>query len=640
MKTEKSPPLLIGILAPGQFRVLLIGAFFLAGFLLLAGKLYLEQIQSGDEHREKISRQSIRRIRIPARRGRIFSSDLRLLAGNQAENNLVFYPEEMRLGRRSKSVRYMLAAADTIAAAIGRKNPLTEESVIRHLNTRPGLPITVFEQLTPQETARALESSRHFRGVDIEPGEIRIYPCGRLAAHLIGSTRLESRENAADRRDFFYYVPDLVGRDGVERAFDRLPGSSAGDPDVVPGSPESPLGLRGLPGYSLVQVDHLGYIRQSLIDKIEPLHGNNVILTIDSRAQEIAESLLVGKRGAFVLLDAANGDILAAASNPAYDLSEFTPVLRREYYQSLLSNPDRPLINRAFQGVYTPGSILKPLVALALLNAGINPESTLFCDGGIPVGNATIRCASWRSGGHGEVNLVSALEKSCNPYMIAQGLKTGLGRIAEVLASAGIGRKTGVELSEGSGTFPSDANKRRLYRTGWNAYDTALLSIGQGMVTITPLQAAVFAAALANGGEVWQPHLVRQVVDPYGNVLRERKPTLRSRLATTPEHLETVRKGMFEVVNSPHGSGREAALPGLQLYGKTGSAEVGPRSNRRLTTWFICFVSHQGKTYAAAIMIEEGRSGGKSCAPLAAEFFARYFQPVPVEKEKNVNPGT
>lgn len=638
MKQEKAPLLLAGILAPGQLRVLLLGLFFLAGFLLLAGKLYLVQIQSGDEHRKKISSQSIRRIRIPARRGKIFSADLRLLAGNRAENNLVFYPEEMRLGRRSKSVRYMLDAAEAIAAAIGRKNPLIEETVNRHLNTRPGLPITVFKQLSPRETARALECARAFRGIDIEPGETRIYPCGRLAAHLIGSTRPESRENAADRRDFFYYVPDLVGRDGIEREFDRLP-DSAIDPRAVPGSPAAPLGLLGLPGYSLVQVDHLGYIRQSLIEKIEPLHGNNVILTIDSRAQEIAESLLVGKRGAFVLLDAANGDILAAASNPAYDLGEFTPILRREYYQSLLNNPERPLINRAFQGVYTPGSILKPLVALALLNAGVKPESTLFCDGGISVGNATIRCASWRSGGHGEVNLISALEKSCNPYMIAHGLKTGLGRIATVLASAGIGRKTGVELPEGSGTFPSDAAKRRLYRTGWNAYDTALLSIGQGMVTVTPLQAALFTAALANGGDVWQPHLVRQVVDPYGNVVRERKPLRRSRLATTPEHLETVRQGMYNVVNSPHGSGREAALPGFDLYGKTGSAEVGPRSDRRLTTWFICFVTRNGKTYAAAIMIEEGRSGGKSCAPLAAEFFSRYFQPAPEPPEKKANPA-
>ena len=128
------------------------------------------------------------------------------------------------------------------------------------------------------------------------------------------------------------------------------------------------------------------------------------------------------------------------------------------------------------------------------------------------------------------------------------------------------------------------------------------------------------------------------MVDPYGNILRERKPVRRSRLETTPEHLETVKKGMFEVVNSPQGSGREAALPGLQLYGKTGSAEVGPRSNRRLTTWFICFVSHQGKTYAASIMIEEGRSGGKSCAPLAAEFFSRYFQPAPEDAEKTAKP--
>lgn len=638
MKQEKSPLLLTGIFAPGQLRVLLIGIFFFIGFLLLAGKLYLEQIQSGDKHRRNISNQSIRRIRIPARRGKIFSGDLRLLAGNQAENNLVFYPEEMRLGRRAKSVRYMLDAADAIARAIGRENPLTAESITRHLNTRPGLPITVFKQLSPREAARALECARAFRGIDIEQGESRIYPCGRLAAHLIGSTRPESREKAADRGEFFYYVPDLVGRDGIEREFDRLPGSNDA-PDAVPGSPEAPLGLLGLPGYSLVQVDHLGYIRQSLIDKIEPLHGNNVILTIDSRAQAIAESLLVGKRGAFVLLDASNGDILAAASNPAYDLGEFTPILRREYYQSLLNNPDRPLINRAFQGVYTPGSILKPLVALALLNAGINPASTLFCDGGISVGNATIRCASWRSGGHGEVNLISALEKSCNPYMIANGLKTGLRQIAQVLDSAGIGRRTDVELPEGKGTFPSDAAKRRLYRTGWNAYDTALLSIGQGMITVTPLQAALYTAAIANGGDLWQPHLVRQVVDPYGNVVRERKPIRRSRLATTPEHLETVRRGMFEVVNSPGGSGQEAALPGMKLYGKTGSAEIGPRSNRRLTTWFICFITHQEKTYAAAIMIEEGRSGGKSCAPLAAEFFSRYFLPAPEKDEKELNPA-
>ncbi len=638
MREEKSPRLLAEIFAPGQLRILLIGAFFLIGFLLLIGKLYLEQIQSGDKHRRNISNQSIRRIRIPARRGKIFSSDLRLLAGNRAENNLVFYPEEMRLGRRSKSVRYMLDDARVIAAAIGRENPLTEEAVNRHLNTRPGLPITVFKQLSPREAARALECARAFRGIDIEQGESRIYPCGQLAAHLIGSTRPENREKAADRGEFFYYVPDLVGRDGIEREFDRLPGNTD-SPDAVPGSPEAPLGLLGLPGYSLVQVDHLGYIRQSLIDKIEPLHGNNVILTIDSRAQEIAESLLVGKRGAFVLLDAANGDILAAASNPAYDLGEFTPTLRREYYQSLLNNPDRPLINRAFQGIYTPGSILKPLVALALLNAGTNPDSTLFCDGGIPVGNATIRCASWRSGGHGEVNLVSALEKSCNPYMIAHSLKVGLGRITEVLTSAGIGRKTGVELPEGSGIFPSDAAKRRLYRTGWNAYDTALLSIGQGMVTVTPLQAALFTAALANGGDLWQPHLVQQVVDPYGNVVRERRPVRRSRLVTTPEHLETVRQGMFEVVNSLSGSGREAALPGMKLYGKTGSAEIGPRSNRRLTTWFICFVTHRERTYAASIMIEDGRSGGKSCAPLAAEFFSRYFQALPKAAENEMNPA-
>ncbi len=598
-----------------KLRIVLIGLGILSGFLLILGKLYLEQIQSGEEHRERISRQSIRRIRIPARRGKIFTSDLKLLADNSAECNLLFYPEEMRQRRRSDTIQTILKSAETMAEAIGRPNPLNATRVERHLNTRPGLPLTVFKQLTPVEAARALETARTMRGVDIEPDESRSYPAGSFAAHLIGYTGIDSPQEAADREKFSYYIPDRIGRDGIERAFDRLPGTGE----------DAPLGLRGLPGYSLVQVDHLGFIRQTIIDKIEPLHGNNVILTIDSRAQEIAESLLVGKRAAFVLLDATNGDVLASASSPTFDLSKFAPYIPADYYGKLRNDQNRPLYDRALLGNYTPGSILKPLVALAFLNAGIDPREKIDCTGAVEIGNTSVRCAAWRSGGHGSVDLVTALEHSCNAYMIEHALKVGLAPIAEVLASAGIGRTTGLELAETRGVFPTDAAKRRRTGTRWNRYDTALLSIGQGIVTLSPLQAAVFTAALANGGTIYQPHLVRKVVDSYGNPLYERRPQARGELATKPEYLEIVRQGMFEVVNSPYGSGREAKVSGLTLYGKTGSAEVGPVSDRRLTTWFICFTTFRGRTYAAATMVEEGRSGGKSCAPLAAEFFYRYL---------------
>ena len=607
-----------------KLRILLVGLVFLAGFLILAGRLFAVQIQSGEEHREKISRQSIRRIRIPARRGKIYTSDYKLLAGNSASCNLVFYPEEMRFNRRQKSIDYMMEAADALGRAIGRENPLSADSINRHLNTRPGLPLTVFTRLTPRETARALEVSRSYRGVDIEADETRIYPEGKLAAHLVGYTRFESPRQAPDRSDFFYYVPDLVGRAGIEAAFDRLPGTGKEAPE---GSPEAPLGLRGLPGYSLVQVDHLGFIRQTLIDKIEPRHGNNVILTLDSKAQEIAESVLAGRRGAFVLLDADNGDVLAAASTPSYDLTLFSPVIRADYYRQLTSSPDRPLVNRAFSGNYTPGSILKPLVALAFLNAGVSPNAVTFCDGSTPIGNAQIKCASWRSGGHGPVDMVGALARSCNDYMIEHALKTGRQPIADELESAGIGRPTGVELSENRGTFPSEANNRRIHRTPWTAFDTALLSIGQGIVTVSPLQAAVYTAALAKDGRIWKPHLVARIVDSFGNTVHERSPEQVSRLDTNPESLAIVRRGMFEVVNTSHGGGRKAAVDGLEIYGKTGSAEVGSGAGRKLTTWFICFTAWRGRTYAAAVMVEDGTFGGLDCAPLAAEFFRRWLDP-------------
>lgn len=610
-----------GILDTERLRLLIFGGIVLLAFAVLIVKLGYVQTRVADKSMAAISRQSLRRIRIPAARGKIYTRDLLLLAGSSSDSNLVLYPQELQVrGSQSRTVKAILQAAETIAKALGRPNPLTEEEAKRHLNYQPGLPLVLFRQLSAPEIARALESGRYLKGVGLEPDESRTYPAGSLAAHIIGYSRPEDPKSASDFSDFSYYVPDLIGVEGVERAFDRLPGA--------PDSSAAPLGLRGLPGYSLVQVDHLGFIQNQKISKIEPRHGNNAVLTIDSRAQRIAEQVIAGKRAAIVVLDASNGDVLASASSPTYDLSEgFTPFIKRDYFRALLKDPEQPFYNRAFRGNYTPGSILKPLVALAFLNSGVSPDEIVVCDGGTQVGNARIRCAARH--GHGPLNMVGALEKSCNDYMIEHGLRVGLAPIAEVLESAGIGRATGVELPELAGTLPSAAEKKRRFGTRWTAYDTALLSIGQGIITITPLQAAVYAAAIANGGTVWKPHVVWKVVDSNRNPLYERRAEAAGELATTPEALEIVRRGMYEVVNSPAGSGREARVNGLELHGKTGTAEVGPASRRFLTTWFISFVTCRGKTYSCCVMVEEGTSGGKSCAPLAAEFFRRYLADEP-----------
>ncbi|MBS1369622.1 MAG: hypothetical protein HPZ91_06655 [Lentisphaeria bacterium] len=618
-----------GIIQTERLRILILGGIIVLVFLVMLVRLAYVQIKSADKSIETISRQSLRRIRIPAKRGKIYTRDLKLLAGSSSDLNLVFYPQEMQQkGSRSKTIDYIFDAAATISRAIGKPNPLTKLDITRHMNLQPGLPLTVFRQLTPRELERAFESSRKFDGIDLEPDESRTYPEGTLAAHLIGYTRVEDPQNASDRRQYSYYVPDRIGVQGIERAFDRLPGASQEetDYDPQPGTPETPLGLRGMPGYSLVQVDHLGFVRRKLISRIEPHHGNNVVLAIDSRAQKIAESVIAGRRAAIVVLDASNGDVVASASSPSYNLSAgFSTIIRKDYYDKLLSSPGRPLYNRAFLGNYSPGSILKPLVALAFLNSGVSPEETVNCDGETVVNGVRIRCAA--RAGHGPLNLQGALAKSCNDYMIEHSMTVKLGPIADELRTAGIGRKTGAELPEITGTFPGNENKKRSNPNAvrWNSYDTGLLSIGQGIITLSPLQAAVYTAALANGGKVYRPHVVWKVVDTNGNALYERKPEVMSELKAIPGALDVVRRGMYDVVNTPRGSGREAKVDGLDLYGKTGSAQVGSEANRFLTTWFIAFVTYRGKTYSCCVMVEEGSSGGASCAPLAAEFFRRYL---------------
>ena len=589
-----------------RVRIALAALLMVAVAGVLIRVLYREQVEAGEEHREAVSRQSIRRTRVPARRGKIFTSDLVAVAENRPVRNLVFYPEGMRLGRRSRSIAHMLEVSERISAALDRENTLKKERIERHLNTTPGLPLVVFSDLDDREMALALECTRQLRGIDIEVGEARSYPQGNFAPHIIGTTRLESPKEAADRKEFFYYIQDTVGRSGIEALCD------------APKWALPAVGLRGTPGYALHQVDHLGYVHRRMVEHQDPVHGNNVVLTLDSRAQRLAEKLLDGRRGAIVLVDADNGDVLAAATAPRYDLAGYS-----KDYDKLRDDPDLPLLNRAFQGSYTPGSILKPVVAMALLDAGVDPAEEVDCIGATEIGNASIRCA--RRSGHGLTDLRHGIAWSCNCYFNQMGMRVGEEKLFQALRSAGIGEKTGIELPEARGVMPSHELKQSRGQGRWNRYDTALLSMGQGLVTVTPLQAALYTAAFCNGGTLWKPHLILKLVDQDGKTCWERRPESRGKLLLTGERLAPIVEGMFEVVNSSAGSGRRGAVDGLKIFGKTGSAEVGPKSRRRLIVWFIAFTEHAGRKYAIAVMVEDGFSGGSDCAPLAAEFFREFL---------------
>jgi penicillin-binding protein 2 len=598
-------------------RLCIFGLLILSAYTILIIKLWHEQVSMGSAHLEKISRQSIRRIRTPALRGRIYSADGHILADNIPRYDVRFYLAEMRRpGRRSKTVKYILGVATELATAIGRKNSLTKAQLIYHMNIKPGLPMTIFTNLSTKELGILHEIKHNYRGLDIEVTPERTYPNNSFAAHLLGFTRKADPKKAQDRKQFFYYLPDLTGKRGVEKLFNNA---------VIKSKSGKIRGLSGLPGSRLVMVDHRGFVHRTISTDIEAMNGNDIYLTLDFKAQKIAEQLLQNKKGTIIMLNADNGAVLAMASKPDFNPNIFTSG-NRKAINKLYHTPGQPLLNRATSGTYTPGSIIKPLTAIALLENQLDPQLTVHCDGATWIGDARIRCASWRSGGHGEMNIVDAIKHSCNDFFIEQGTTLSMEQLRDIFSSAGVGRRTGFSLPEKSGLAPSREYKKRVYKISWNKYDTGLLAIGQGIITITPLQAAVYCAAIANGGTLRRPYILQDIRDQFGNFLYAQSPAQTGHLAASEQTLEIIRRGMWQVVQSPDGSGKNAANSKIKLSGKTGTAEVGSRSNRRNNAWFICFGTVKNKTYALVIMVENGISGGKTCAPLANQFFTRWLK--------------
>jgi len=594
-------------------RIGVFGLFLVIGYVVLLASMWSVQIEKGESHREQISRQSIRRIRIPSVRGRIYSSDGQIIADNRPAYDLAFHLEEMRQpGNRSRTVKYILDKMAEAGKEIGRRSTLSEDDIIRHMN-RPGLPMVAFENLTSVEMAKIVEMREPINGMDIMVRPLRFYPGGRVLSHVLGYTGFEDPKKADDKDEFSYYVPDQIGKEGLEAKLNR-----------IEGTPVELRGLCGEPGGSLVRVDHRGYIFETLSLE-EAVSGNNAVLTIDWRAQKIAYRLLDGKTGAIIVMDADTGAIITMVSSPCFDPNEFTGRISSARWNQYMNDKARPLFNRATMGTFTPGSIVKPLVALGLLenHSDINPVD---CDGYTRIGNARVRCTGWKRGGHGSVDLEEALTVSCNDFFIEKGMILGLDKISAIFNAAGLGSKTGFILTESAGLVPTREDKLRLYKNRWNEYDTGLLSMGQGIILLTPLQVVDYVAAIANGGTLWRPYLVKEITSPSGHPLFVTTPEKRGELGVSRESIERVRSGMWKVVHADNGSGRKAACDRIELSGKSGTGEVGPAGARYNNTWFVAFGTAKGKTYAMVVFIDHGISGGSSCAPIVGQFFSEWLE--------------
>ncbi len=584
-------------------------AVLFGALLYLGAALHREQIDEARQHASALDGNSIRRVRLPATRGRILDRDGTPLAESVPCYALGIFVEELRQrGAWSNTVQAVDALVDELAAALGRPREITREDIAIHIHRRRPLALTAWRNLTDADLARIAETPVPFRGVDIQILPDRIYPQGDCAAHVIGYVGRgqpappvsddPSEEDAAE--DFDYYLPDLVGRSGIEHSLDAS--------------------LAGVPGGELVRIDASGYKHAASIGRA-PRDGADVVLSLRLPWQRLAEELLGGRRGAVVVVDVRTGEIPVLASSPRYDLSEFLPTLRPDTWKRLLEDPDHPLVNRATQAIYAPGSTLKPFVALAALDAGTTtPGRIIECGGAFSLGGERVLKCGHRYG-HGPIDLETAIEQSCNVYFCQLGTELGYEpRLRAALADIGLGERPALEIPARAGLLPSDAWKRRVHRDGWRHGDTANLSIGQGFLCVTPLQMALATAAIANGGDLLAPRLVlspRPAGDPGRTVVRH--------LPWKPSSLAAVRRGMHRVIDAKQGGGRNAHVDGLELAGKTGTAEYATRDGIRKNTWMIAYGPYRAPAYAMAVIIEDGDTGNKTAAPVVRHLFAAMY---------------
>jgi penicillin-binding protein 2 len=618
-------------------RLLTLGAAMLLGLGVLAAALWRTQVAHGADYRRDLMRQSVRRVRIPAVRGRIYDRHGELLADNRPGYALAIYLEDIRprRGRRGGTMlERVTETMEEVQARIGLPSQLSEDDIRAHVRRRLPLPLVAWRDIPEAAVARWAEHAADLPGVDLLVEPMRVYPNRELMAHTLGyiGGLRDTPTAATPDEEAHYRLPEYEGRAGLERAYEDT--------------------LRGEAGGRLVPVDVAGFRRRDLEAETdggsaalwgpgrggedalrraihaefrEPRPGRDLQLTIDLRVQRLAEAALDGHQGAVVVLDPRTGDVLALASRPAYDPNAFTPAIPTTLWRTLTEDPDAPLVHRALMAGYAPGSIFKPVVALAAIEAGRSVTEPISCSGVFMLGRHPFRC--WDPLGHGPIGLRTALAQSCNVYFYQTGIAIGADAIAQTARELGLGSPTGIDLSpEAGGLVPDPAWKRANRRESWTAGDTANYSIGQGFLMTTPLQMAVAAAAIANGGTVHRPRLARGTrALGDGPFVPLPPPAPIERVVWPAAALDAVRRGMEDVVHGERGTARRLRVPGVRIAAKTGTAQYGPPAEGLKRGWMIAYAPAEAPRYAVAMMVEEAVSGGLTVAPRLHGFFEGLF---------------
>lgn len=581
-------------------------------FSVIITRLWFLQVQQGDYYNQLADSNRVRSLEIAAPRGNIYDRNGREIVTNRPSFNVVWIRENNKIDDEWLKRLTRLLKQDSAT--------LLEK--IRKMAGVPGhIPVRLAEDIDWETVARIENNRMYLPDIKIEVVPLRIYHFGNLASHLIGYMGEISKAELDKADKTLYKGGNLIGKMGLERLR---------EPD-----------LRGEKGYDNMEVNALGFEQQNLKD-IEPLPGNDLHLTLDVELQKIAEEEMAAKNraGAVVAMEANTGRLLVAASAPTLQLEEFVGGISQKAWQGMLENPLHPLVNKLVQGQYPPASTYKLVTAFAGLSEGIvTPDTTIFCPGHYQFGNRTYRC--WKKGGHGTVTFKRAVAESCDVYFYQVGQKLGVDRLARYARMFGLGEKTGVEIEhEKPGLIPTSEWKKKRYNVKWHEGETLSIAIGQGYDLTTPLQVAVMTSVIANGGTLYKPAVVEQVVNADGKPVSVFKPEVLSRLPGQGRNLKLVREGMVEAVNSKRGTGREAQIDsqhGIIVGGKTGTGQVVRLAQYihlkeedipykyRDHAWFTCFAPASNPEIVVTVLVEHGLHGGSASAPIAAKILNRYF---------------
>jgi len=626
-------------------------------FAILISRLAYMQLFENDKYSTLASENRMRFIPISAPRGEIFDKDLVKLVGNQPVFTVYLDSVVLKNLEQSEIESMQQRLSDLLGLSV---QDLQES--MKH-QERYYEPIKVMTEVSPELVISIEEQRFELPGVFTEIAPLREYPQGALLAHVLGYVRQIDEAQLERNRDKGYAPGDPYGQSGLENSYEQY--------------------LRGQNGGRQVEVDAMARPVRDLGVK-KPIPGHNLILTIDRKVQRATEEALAeasrlairegfrdARAGSAVVIDVNTGAVLAMASYPSYNPDALSGFLSQEDYAEIFESPAKPMLNRAVSLTYAPGSTFKMIVAMAGLETGsVTPQTTISCSGVFHWDGGTFE--DWRLGGHGTVSLNRAIKVSCNPYFYRLGLDTGIDNIARYCREFGLGIPTGIELpGEIPGVIPHPDSKlqtrigalssekqerakeiekrykeplanaanyeerRQLLRNrsrelmeiewelAWHDYNTVISSIGQGDSRFNPLELANHVAAIANGGTVYKPYLVKRIEDSTGQLILENKPEVLNQADVSENTLDLVRRGMREVTLPPDGTAPYFAnLP--PVAAKTGTAEVQGRDNHAL---IVAFAPYDNPEIALAIVLEYGGRGGAMTGAAARDIFRAYFYP-------------